>query len=147
MSATLWIHDDNFSSRTVLHNILQLSPGDVIELEFEDINQEKMYLKIEQSKTDQIKTSNSIYLTLIPDEKYFLKRNEIRVDFVELSFRDHYISRKGLWQLQKYLQGKLVYDKMNVDYESLSRGMITTIESHKGNEWIYRFQDKVCISI
>jgi hypothetical protein len=163
---TLWysllLHDEAFSAKDLLYNpeaFPSINENDLVEIVFKEPF-------AAQKNTDLIASSKPLILRAFPIENGDRKslqfvsmaravgeafeiapRKEVclrkindpasvRAQYVEVFFRDQYISRGGLWKLKtKYLAGSCVYVGKKIDFSGAYRVKVETINVH-GDEMV-----------
>jgi hypothetical protein len=94
--------------------------------------EEPLYLRVEPVNIDKIKTTNNMQITLLKTvaDLYDLQpRKEVYVrvippttaclDYVEISFKDHFISRSDMWRFTLFLDNKAIHKTKIIQWNGI----------------------------
>lgn len=94
--------------------------------------EESLYLRVEQVTVDKVKITNNMQITILKSiaDLYDLQpRKEVLVkvvtpteaclDYVEISFKDHFISRSDMWRFTLFLDNKAVHKSKIITWNGI----------------------------
>ncbi|KAI9141406.1 hypothetical protein BKA69DRAFT_1138976, partial [Paraphysoderma sedebokerense] len=130
----LWIHDDRFSKHELIINpdiFPSLNVGDLVEIFHPSAS-----IPPAGSTAHQVSLSSStrrlILQVTILDKELLAKQSQLQptlvtADYVEISFRDQYISRSDMWRLTVSLTNMCVYVGKKLSFAGCIRAQIKEI--------------------
>jgi hypothetical protein len=94
--------------------------------------EEPLYLRVEPVNIDKVKTTNNMQITILKTvaDLYDLQpRKEVYVkvippttaclDYVEISFKDHFISRSDMWRFTLFLDNKAIHKTKIINWNGI----------------------------
>jgi hypothetical protein len=123
----IFVHPEDWSQHELIVNLatFSLEVGDVVEIVTNNTNdhtEEPLYLRVESVAMEKVKVTNNMHITILKSvaDLYDLQpRKEVFVraitpsiaclDYVEISFKDHFISRSDMWRFTLFLDNKAIF--------------------------------------